>query len=180
MNNKNGDNSVQTSTDNQDISCDCNVSLLSNHCSQNDTSNNNNNNTMYTNSHSVNILDVYNKNQCDLCRNGSSQVDNPISNNQNSTCHHHALFEINNSENSNSAKRSRALNGSLISLEDNNDSLSKVVTDQFVQQQVSVYTFWIIDGPFSIFTKVGVYKTYPLIVVSHSELFYCLIVYSVV
>ncbi|CAH8657243.1 unnamed protein product [Schistosoma bovis] len=136
MNNGNGDNSVQTSTDNQDISCDCNVSLLSNHCSQNDASNNNNN-TMYTNSHSVNILDVYNKNQCDLCRNGSSQVDNPFSNNQNSTCHHHALFEINNSENSNSAKRSRALNGSLISLEDNNDGLSKVVTDQFVQQQVN-------------------------------------------
>ncbi|CAH8635298.1 unnamed protein product [Schistosoma intercalatum] len=120
MNNKNGDNSVQTSAD---------------------TSNNNNNTTittttMYTNSHSVNIHDVYNKNKCDLCRNGSSQVDNPISNNQNSTCHHHALFEINNSENSNSAKRSRALNGSLISLEDNNDGLSKVVTDQFVQQQV--------------------------------------------
>ncbi|CAH8635285.1 unnamed protein product [Schistosoma intercalatum] len=121
MNNKNGDNSVQTSAD---------------------TSNNNNNTTittttMYTNSHSVNIHDVYNKNKCDLCRNGSSQVDNPISNNQNSTCHHHALFEINNSENSNSAKRSRALNGSLISLEDNNDGLSKVVTDQFVQQQVN-------------------------------------------
>ncbi|CAH8636389.1 unnamed protein product [Schistosoma intercalatum] len=120
MNNKNGDNSVQTSAD---------------------TSNNNNTTTittttMYTNSHSVNIHDVYNKNKCDLCRNGSSQVDNPISNNQNSTCHH-ALFEINNSENSNSAKRSRALNGSLISLEDNNDDLSKVVTDQFVQQQVN-------------------------------------------
>ncbi|CAH8679217.1 unnamed protein product [Schistosoma rodhaini] len=135
MDNKNSDNSVQTSTDNRDISCDSSVSLLSNHCSQNDTPNTTTT-TMYTNSHSTNTHDVYNKNQCDLCRNGSSQVDNLISNNQNSTCHHHAVFETNNPDNRNSAKRSRALNSSLISLEDNNNDLSKVVTDQFVQQQV--------------------------------------------
>ncbi|XP_018654852.1 growth arrest-specific 2-related [Schistosoma mansoni] len=135
MDNKNSDNSVQTSTDNRDISCDSSVSLLSNHCSQNDTPNTTTT-TMYTNSHSTNTHDVYNKNQCDLCRNGSSQVDNPISNNQNSTCHHHAVFETNNPDNRNSAKRSRALNSSLISLEDNNNDPSKVVTDQFVQQQV--------------------------------------------
>uniref|UniRef100_A0A5K4EN39 Growth arrest-specific 2-related n=1 Tax=Schistosoma mansoni TaxID=6183 RepID=A0A5K4EN39_SCHMA len=136
MDNKNSDNSVQTSTDNRDISCDSSVSLLSNHCSQNDTPNTTTT-TMYTNSHSTNTHDVYNKNQCDLCRNGSSQVDNPISNNQNSTCHHHAVFETNNPDNRNSAKRSRALNSSLISLEDNNNDPSKVVTDQFVQQQVN-------------------------------------------
>ncbi|CAH8570498.1 unnamed protein product [Schistosoma turkestanicum] len=146
---KNNDSAVQTSTDNRDISCDYNISLLSNHCSQNgDTTTNtttnttttttNATNTINSNSHLINANGMYDKNQCKLCRNNSSQVDD-----QNSACPHHC----HDTDNSNSAKRLRALNNcSLMSLEDNNnnnnnnddDSLNKVVgTDQFVQQQVN-------------------------------------------
>ncbi|KAK4474432.1 hypothetical protein MN116_001588 [Schistosoma mekongi] len=120
---KNINSCVQTSTnDYQDGSYNCSVSF-SKHHSQNDAT------TICDNSYPINTNGVY-TNHCDSCRNISSQVDNMISDNEISPCHHHTLPQINNLD---CAKCSQTLNGSL----EGNPGLRKVVvTDPFVQQQM--------------------------------------------
>ncbi|TNN12789.1 Growth arrest-specific protein isoform 3 [Schistosoma japonicum] len=119
---KNINSCAQTSTnDNQDGSYNCCVSLLKHH-SQNDAT------IMFDNSYPINTNGVY-KNHCDSCRNISSQVDNMLNDNEKSPCHHHTLFQTNNC-----AECSQTLNGSL---EGDTGIKKVVVTDPFVQQQVS-------------------------------------------
>ncbi|KAH8866241.1 Growth arrest-specific protein [Schistosoma japonicum] len=121
---KNINSCAQTSTnDNQDGSYNCCVSLLKHH-SQNDAT------IMFDNSYPINTNGVY-KNHCDSCRNISSQVDNMLNDNEKSPCHHHTLFQTNNC-----AECSQTLNGSL---EGDTGIKKVVVTDPFVQQQVSVH-----------------------------------------